>query len=100
VSGCQAAVILTQPQDQIVAPGSTAILSVVAAGTSLSYQWYQGPVFDFSKPVGGSASTLVTPAITAPTQFWVRVTTPCGGADSIAVTVSPIAPLRRHPSRG
>jgi len=100
VSACQAAVILTQPQDQVVTPGSTAILSVVATGTSLSYQWYQGPVFDFSKPVGGSASTLVTPAVTTPLQFWVRVTTPCGSADSIAVTVSPIAPLRRHPSHG
>lgn len=100
VSTCTAATILTQPLDQIVASGSTATLSVLANGTSLVYQWYQGPVFDFTRPLGGSSPTFITPAITAPTQFWVRVTAPCGSANSAAVTVSPLTSMRRRPSRG
>jgi hypothetical protein len=54
VSTCRAAVITTQPQDQSVTSGGTAILNVVATGTSLVYQWYVGPVLDFSHPTGGA----------------------------------------------
>jgi hypothetical protein len=100
VSSCRAAAITTQPQDQIVGSGGSAVLSIAATGTSLTYQWYVGPVFDFSHPTGGSAPMLITPAVTAPTQFWVRVTSPCGNANSIAVTVSPTLVIRRRPSRG
>jgi len=100
VSSCRAAIITTQPQDQIIGSGGSAVLSIAASGTSLSYQWYIGPVFDFSHPTGGSAPTLITPAVSAPTQFWVRVTSPCGSANSIAATVSPTLVIRRHPSRG
>lgn len=98
VSTCQPAAIVAQPSDQSVPAGTTAILSVAASGTSLVYQWYQGAVFDFTKPVGGSAPVLVTPPVTSATQYWVRITNPCGNAvNSIAVTVQP-AP-RRRPSR-
>ncbi|MDQ6802139.1 MAG: M57 family metalloprotease [Acidobacteriota bacterium] len=100
VSSCRAAVITTQPQDQVVGNGATAILNIAASGTSLVYQWYVGAVFDFSHPTGGSAPALITPAIAAPTQFWVRVTSPCGSANSIAVTVAPSSVIRRRPSRG
>ncbi|HEY8131950.1 MAG TPA: M57 family metalloprotease [Thermoanaerobaculia bacterium] len=100
VSTCRAAAILTQPSDQTVTAGTSAKLDVVASGTTLVYQWYQGPVFDFTKPVGGSSPTFITPAIMAPTQFWVRVTAPCGSANSVTVTVSPSTPIRRRPSRG
>jgi hypothetical protein len=101
VASCRAAAITTQPQDQIVGSGGSAVLSIAATGTSLSYQWYIGPVFDFSHPTGGSAPMLITPAVSAPTQFWVRVTAPCGtAANSIAATVSPTLVIRRHPSRG
>ena len=99
VSTCRPAVIIAQPQDQVVAGGASALLNVSATGTSLVYQWYQGPVFDFSRQVGGSAPALITPSILAPTQFWVRVTSPCGNANSIAVTVSPQITIRRRPSR-
>jgi hypothetical protein len=98
VSTCRAAVITGQPQNQSVASGASALLHVDATGTSLMYQWYQGSLLDFTRPVGGSASSLMTPAITSPTQFWVRITSPCGTANSTAVTVTPAA--RRRPSRG
>jgi hypothetical protein len=100
VSTCRAAAILAQPSDRTVSAGAGAKLDVVASGTTLVYQWYQGPVFDFTRPVGGSSPTFITPAITAPTQFWVRVTAPCGSANSITVTVSPSTPIRRRPSHG
>ncbi len=99
VNTCQPAAIVSQPADASVPAGSAAILNVVATGTSLIYQWYQGPVFDFTRPVGGSAPALVTAPITAPTQYWVRVSAPCGGTvNSVAVTVSP-APRRRPSHR-
>ncbi|PYQ48877.1 MAG: hypothetical protein DMF59_14810, partial [Acidobacteria bacterium] len=100
VNTCTPAVIIAQPKDQTIASGGSALINVSATGTSLVYQWYTGPVLDFSRPVGGSAPTLITPSITTPTQFWVRVTSPCGSANSIAVTVSPQLSIRRHPSRG
>ncbi|HKO00429.1 MAG TPA: hypothetical protein VJ032_01980, partial [Thermoanaerobaculia bacterium] len=102
VSTCVAATILALPQDQTVASGATATLTVVATGTSLVYQWYEGPLFDFTKPLGGSASTFITPPITAPSQFWVRVTAPCGNAvNSNTITISPQqTSIRRRPSRG
>jgi hypothetical protein len=98
VPTCQPAVIVQQPSNQMVAGGATAILRIGATGTSLIYQWYQGPVLDFSRAVGGSSPTLVIPAVTTATQYWVRVSTPCGSVNSIGVTVSPLA--RRRPSHG
>jgi hypothetical protein len=99
VSTCRPAVILAQPTDQTVNAGSAATLNVVANGTSLVYQWYQGPVFDFTKPVGGSSPTFITPPLTTSTQFWLRITSPCGSVNSVTVTVSALTPPRRRPSR-
>ena len=100
VPSCAAPVIVSQPQNQQVNAGSTATLSVSATGTSLMYQWYQGPLFEFTHPVGGSSPTFITPAVTAPMQFWVRITSPCGSANSGTINVSPAAATRRRPSRG
>jgi hypothetical protein len=100
VSVCQPAVIMEQPHDQTVSNGAAALLRVSATGTSLVYQWYQGQVLDFTKPVGGSSPTLVTAPVTAPTPFWVRITAPCGSVNSVGVTVTPTTPVRRRPSRG
>jgi Ig-like domain CHU_C associated/Dual-action HEIGH metallo-peptidase len=99
VATCTGPVIITQPQNQTVASGSSAIVTVTASGPSLTYAWYQGQVFDFTHPVGGSAPSLATPAITAPTQFWVRITNPCGDVRSVAATVSPATGRRRSVRR-
>jgi hypothetical protein len=100
VSTCNALSVLMQPQDQFVIPGATTTLTVTASGTSLRYEWYQGQKLDFSKLIGGSAPMLITPSITQPTQFWVRVKSACGTFDSNTVTVSPSLIIRRRPSRG
>ncbi len=85
---CSAPVITAQPRDAAVAAGSRAVVTVAATGTSLTYQWYEGAVFDFTKPVGGSAPSLLTPPIDAAIKFWVRIASPCGSVNSVAATVS------------
>lgn len=99
VSSCTAPVIAVQPQNQTVLINSTAILTVGASGPSLTYRWYQGPVFDFTKPIGGSAPSLATNPINEPTEFWVLIQNPCGTASSVAATVSPSNPRRRAVGR-
>ncbi len=84
--------ITSQPQSVAVPAGTGVTLSVVATGTSLTYQWYVGTTGDTTTPIGGAtgASVNVTPSGTA--TYWVRVSS-CGNADSATatVTVTPIA---------
>ena len=83
-----APVITTQPQGQTIFSGQTTVLSVVASGSSLSYQWYQGTSGDTSLPVGTDSDTFTTPALTTSTSYWVRVSNPAGSADSDTATVT------------
>ncbi len=86
---CTPATITSQPQSQNIPSGQTATLSVTGAGTTpLAYQWYQGASGDTSHAVGGNASTFTTPALTAATSYWVRVSNACGQVDSATATVS------------
>jgi hypothetical protein len=87
--GCTSPSITTQPQSQSIASGQTTTLSVSATGTTpLSYQWYQGSSGDTSHPVGTNASSFTTPALTATTGYWVRVSNACGNADSAAAMIT------------
>ncbi|HWW61840.1 MAG TPA: hypothetical protein VN181_10770, partial [Thermoanaerobaculia bacterium] len=95
VASCIAPQLTLQPASTNVAPGATSFLTAGVTGTSLTYRWYQGPVFDFTKPVDGNNPTLLTPAITTPTQFWLHVTNSCGTVSTSAVTVTPVNPRRR-----
>ncbi|MEA2336481.1 MAG: large repetitive protein [Thermoanaerobaculia bacterium] len=99
VQSCSPPTIVAQPQNQSVAAGSSAVIFVVATGASLSYQWYQGPLFDFTHPIGGNAPSVYVPSITAPTQFWVRIGGPCGSVDSGVATVSTTSTARRRAVR-
>jgi hypothetical protein len=81
--------ITTHPASQTIANGATATLSVVASGTTpLSYQWYQGNSGDTSTPVGTNADSFTTPALTATTSYWVRVSNSVGSADSSTATIT------------
>lgn len=72
--------------------GSTATLMVTARGTPpFNYQWYAGESPDSSNPVGTNSPTFVTPPITAPSKFWVKIVNACDFVRSSTVTVSPIA---------
>jgi hypothetical protein len=96
VTTCTAPVVTTPPAATTVTSGAAATLSVLATGTSLTYQWYQGPLFDFTHPLGGSAPSLVTPPITVPAQFWVRITGACGSANTAPATVTPAVSSKRR----
>jgi len=83
---CTPPTIATQPQSQSVASGQ-AITLTVAAPAAASYQWYQGQAGDTSHPVGTNSATLqVTPPST--TSYWVRVSNPCGTADSSVAKIT------------
>jgi hypothetical protein len=99
VNSCAAPVIVSQPSEVDASAGTSARVTIAAAGASLSYQWYQGPLLDFTKPVGRSSPTLITGPITAPTQFWVRVASACGTTSSATITVTPETSGRHRPSR-
>src|SRR5205807_660516 len=99
LTSCASPALVTPPGNTTVTSGSKATLSLSVTGTSLTYQWYQGPLFDFTKPLGGSSPILVTPAITSATQFWVRVTGACGTLNAGPVTVTPGTTSKRRAAR-
>ena len=86
--------IAFQPVPATIGSGSTATLSVTPIGTEpFTYQWYQGASGDTSMPVGTNSATFSTPALSATTSFWVRVSNSANpaGTDSSTVTVT-VAP--------
>jgi len=82
--------ISTQPQNQSVAFGASATLSVAATGSgALSYQWYVGASGTTTAPIqGATAASYSTPALTATTSYWVRVSDSRGQVDSVTATVT------------
>ncbi|KPV52261.1 hypothetical protein SE17_16540, partial [Kouleothrix aurantiaca] len=88
-SGSTAPSITTQPQSQTIPSGGTATLTVAASGTApLGYQCYEGASGTTSTPVGTNSSSFTTPALTATTQYWVRVSNSSGTADSTTATIT------------
>jgi Ig-like domain CHU_C associated len=84
VDVCLPASIDGQPADSEVTEGSSATLSVSAAGSGpLSYQWYRG-----STPVGTNSNTLDTGTLTATATFHVVVANACGSVTSRTATVT------------
>ena len=80
--------ITTEPQSQTIISGNTATLTVVASGTNLSYQWYQGSSGDIGTPVGSDSASYTTDPLTTDTNYWVRVSNPGGSVDSATATIS------------
>ncbi len=85
---CTAPGITTQPSSTSITFGGSTTLSVVASGSTPTYQWYIGnpPSTTTPAPSGTNASIQVSPSST--TTYWVRVTNSCGTADSNAATVT------------
>jgi hypothetical protein len=82
--------ITTQPASQTIASGSTATMTVTAGGTpTLTYQWYAGTSGDTANPIGGATvNSYTTPSLTTTTDYWVRVSSLHGAADSNTATIS------------
>jgi hypothetical protein len=78
--------ITTQPQEQIIAPGSTATLSVQATGGLLTYQWF---TFDqgLSPIAGATQSSYTTLRLFTERAFLVRVSNVFGTTESNTVMV-------------
>lgn len=79
-----------QPQNMSATRGGSVRLSVRPSGTGpFSYQWYRGPSGSTHFPIAGATrSDFTTPPLETNTQFWVRVTNPCGSYDSRSATVT------------
>jgi hypothetical protein len=104
--------IFTQPSSTSVGYNQSTTLSVVAADTlflNLQFTWYQGTAQDTSHPVwtatlqtdsqGHATSFFATPNLTTTTNYWVRVTDPCGAvANSNTATVTVSSPPPGTPS--
>jgi YD repeat-containing protein len=92
----------TQPQSKMINPGQTAELSVATTGDpGRTYQWYEGPSGDTSRPVSGATSpAFVTPALSAPASYWVAVRHPanelCASTtvNSVAASITICEPPR------
>ena len=82
---------INQPQSTTVKRGQRATLKVTpAAGGLYTYQWYAGHAGLTSTPIANSNSAeLTTPPINEVSEFWVRVTNPCGSVNSLTATVVP-----------
>jgi hypothetical protein len=91
-TSCTAPAITTQPASVTINPGQSTTLTVGATGTSLQYQWFEGDMGVTSKPVGTNAPSFTTPALSATTKYWVRVSNSCGNVPSQAATVAISAP--------
>lgn len=90
---CVAPAITVQPGNAAITQGQSTALSVTATGAPLSYQWYIGATGITTYPVVGATSSSVSVGPGTTTQYWVRVSTPCGTVDSndATVTVTPTA---------
>jgi hypothetical protein len=86
--------ISKQPQNQAIAFGASATLTVAGTGTgTLTYQWYVGESGSTTTPVAdGTAASYSTPALTATTSYWVRVSDTKGHLDSATATVTVTPP--------
>ncbi len=88
-SACTPPSITTHPAGQTIPTGQSAMLSVVASGTSLSYRWFQGTTGDTSYLLSdGPSNVYTTSALTSTTNYWVQVYNACGQANSSTATVT------------
>lgn len=78
ISVCAKPVITTQPlATQTIFSGTTATLSVTATQsttTPMTYQWYAGAAPGGTLIPNATASSYTTPPLTAPAQYWVKIT--------------------------
>jgi sulfatase modifying factor 1 len=81
--------IASQPVSQTIIAGSIATLTVSATGSApFTYQWYRGNIGATTAPVGTNSPTFTTPALTATTKYWVKISNAFGEANSSSVTVT------------
>ena len=82
--------VTREPANQIIRPGQSANLRVVASGAApLAYQWYRGVSGTTTQPiVGATAQDFTTPPLPGTTRYWVRVSNLVAVADSATATIT------------
>jgi uncharacterized repeat protein (TIGR01451 family) len=82
--------ITTQPASITIPSGTSTTLTVVASGSGLNYEWFQGTAPDETTAVGTNSASFTTPTLTTTTSYWVKVSNTFGNAPSntAIVTVS------------
>ncbi len=91
-AGCTGPAITTQPLSVTIVSGSSTTLTVVATGTTPTYQWYIGPSGTTTTPIAGGTSASLTVNPIANTTYWVRVTACTTNVNSNAATVTVLPP--------
>lgn len=97
VAACQNPAITQQPNGSSISSGTSAQISVVATGTSLTYQWFQGATAagatpSTGSPVPGGTNSFITVTPTSTTFYSVRVSGACGtpvASNVVQITVTP-----------
>jgi len=75
--------ISAQPLSSAIPPGTSAVLSVTAAGTNPGYQWYAGLSGNQQNPVPGATGPVcTTPALSLAASYWVLVSNGAGSVNS------------------
>jgi hypothetical protein len=88
---CTPASISAALQDKSITSGQPANVTVTAAGSANTYQWYFGNPTDTSNPVPGQTTATLTHAPTTTTTYWVRVSgcnTSVSNSNAVTVTVN------------
>jgi hypothetical protein len=85
---CTPPSITAQPNGVTITAGQSTMLSVTAAGTSPTYQWYIGTAPSTSTPAPNGTSNQLTVTPSATTNYWVRVSGCNTSVDSRTVTVT------------
>ncbi len=90
--------------DYEVPSGTAVVISIVASGDDLTYQWYIGKPGDTSKPIAGATSnTLNTGPLNESTNFWGQITTKAGvyiNSDTSIITVIDPSDHQVHDATG
>lgn len=93
VSSATAPTISAQPTSVTINSGSTATFTVVATGSSPTYQWYSGNTGTTTQPISlATSNSYTTPALGSNKNYWVRVSNSAGNVNSNTVTATVTIP--------
>jgi len=99
VTVCATPNITRQPYNSFpINAGQNAYMDVIATGTNLTYQWYQGEKSDTSHPFTNATGSSITVNLYNSVRAWVRVSGMCGSKDSDAFWLSVYPSIQTQPA--
>ena len=106
VTVCQLPVITRQPLNAVpVNGGQTSYTDVMATGTNLTYQWYEGESGDMSTPIicgprdaCVSTTSSLSILVYSSKRVWVRIAGMCGAVNSNAAWLSVYPAILSQPA--